>query len=259
MYSLKRGATSVSDATRKLFADLIRLSFGAGKPDEQENLLDILELVAVHCGEKPAHLQGKGQHDDATLDAIEALALRHGLIARRTVPMPTWTHRAPRIDPGYAAWQAANERTGGPGVLWVYRDPALASRIDDVLTGSRRAGEVLGYPECCEMQHSEKSLRLTEGLERGLREQHGATNTEDLIRFSIEDRGVQLDLDPSEGMAESMAAFPFVQFFACANCVGTAGSPAAKVNAAMRSLAFALDPALASSITASGWSGALPP
>ena len=30
------------------------------KPDRHENLLDILEIVAVNAGSKPAHLNGQG-------------------------------------------------------------------------------------------------------------------------------------------------------------------------------------------------------
>jgi hypothetical protein len=234
---------------RELFRELCALRFGEGKPDSHENLLDVLELMAVALGRKPAHLQGHGQYDQATLAAIEALAAKHGLLVRRTPGFDGLTHRPYRGDREFQAFMDGRERNGEWEVLWVYRDAPLTSAIDEVVHGQRRPGEVLGYPECCERAYTERALQVLEALERGYREQHGAVTTAELIECAKQDRPVSVEADPDKGLIDLIRAYPFVQFIACSPCARSKGSAAEKLNNGMRILARDLDPSFAKAIS----------
>src|SRR6185295_10421322 len=73
------------DRILSLFQDLQPLALQTrGKPDPRENLADILKIVAVASGIRPAHLQGQGLSDEEQLALVERTARRHGLITLRT-------------------------------------------------------------------------------------------------------------------------------------------------------------------------------
>lgn len=237
-------------STRELYRRLRELRFGPGKPDERENLLDVLELCAVNEGTKPAHLQGHGQYDAGTMTDIEQIASACGLRVRRTHSFPPWRHRPYRGDQDYWQWCIAGEpaKAQSEPVLWVCGSNTDDNLIDDVLASRIPVGQLLGYPSCCELHSAERGMLLTEELERGFREQHSATTTADLIRCNTADVGVATDFDMSAGIPESLTAYPFVQFFACPDCLRDRGSPASKLNNRMRHLARDLDRELASEL-----------
>jgi hypothetical protein len=231
-----------------LFRELRALRFGAGKPDPHENLLDVLEVVAVFAGLKPAHLQGQGQYDEGTSIALAETAARHGLLVQRSQGFGEWRPRAYGGDLQFQAWMDGPERNGEWEVLWIYREPPLSNVIGEVVKGLRRPGEALGYPECCERAYAERALRVLEALENGYRNEHGARSTEDLIECALQDRPVAVDEDPDAGLAALIQAHPYVQFIACDACTKSRGSPAHKQNNAMRILARDLDPSFAKAI-----------
>jgi hypothetical protein len=233
-----------------LFRELRAVNFGAGKPDEHENLLDILEIVAVLVGLKPAHLQGQGQHDEATSLALTEIALRHGLLAHQSKGFAEWKHRPYRGDQSFQAWMDGPERNGDWQVLWVYREPQLLNVIGDVVEGVRRPGEALGYPECCERAHSERALLVLEALERGYREEYGARSTDELIQCALQDRPVAVDEDPDAELPALLETYPFIQFIACSACAKSRGSAADRKNNAMRILARNLDASFSKAIAA---------
>lgn len=77
-----------------LFRDLQPLETQTpGKPDPHENLTDILEIVAVAAGIRPAHLQGQGQHDEERLAVVERITRGHGLMTMRTRTLIPFFHR----------------------------------------------------------------------------------------------------------------------------------------------------------------------
>src|SRR5438045_3426327 len=87
------------DELLPLFRDLQPMAAPTpGKPDPHENLTDILEVVAVASGLRPAHLQGQGQHDDRRVAALEAIACGHGLSTLRTRSLIPYFHRARGYD-----------------------------------------------------------------------------------------------------------------------------------------------------------------
>lgn len=81
-----------------------------GKPDPHENLTDVLEIMPVGEGLKPAHVQGQGMRDSARLESVEAIATRHGLRALRTQPVLAFFHRPPNIPQMVLDGQRADER-----------------------------------------------------------------------------------------------------------------------------------------------------
>jgi hypothetical protein len=229
-----------SKRTQKLFADLRKIRFGVDRPDQHENLLDVLEVAAVFENLKPAHLHGQGLRDAETLAAFEKVALKHQLRVHRTQHVSGWSHRPYRGEPDFGAWRERPSTAAEDQVLWIYRDEALEPTIDRAARGEVRAGEVLGYPECCEIAHAELILIAHEQLEHGYRVQYGANTTEDLIRLAREDRAVSVDVDMGCTLFETQAKLPFIQFSACEHCLKTPASAAEELNATMQRLARSL-------------------
>ena len=82
-----------------LFRQLRLLRFDIKeKESHRENLLDVLEIVAVAVGDKPAHLNGQGLRSPVLLSQLDEIAARHGLHSLRTHPVIPHVHRLPRID-----------------------------------------------------------------------------------------------------------------------------------------------------------------
>lgn len=235
----------------RLFAQLREVSFGPGKPDRHENLLDLLEIVAVCCGAKRAHLQGQGWRDAATSSDLRAVVRSHGLATRETDTLPSWHHRQVVGDLEFAAWVNASHGEPRGRVLWVYSDERVSREIEEVMRAKVGPGAVLGYPTCCEIHSSERSLQLHEAMEHGYRHEHGAQTTADLIRFYTEDRTFESPLldEAHAQQTASTVKYPFIQFVACAACIENNDSPAATVNMTMRRLAMQLGAAFARDIT----------
>jgi hypothetical protein len=84
---------------------------------------------------------------------------------------------------------------------------------------------------------------VAEGLVSGLRKKFKVNTADEIIALLKRDEGVGLDTDSiRREMERSAVRFPYVQFFACVDCLDAADSPAARVNRAMRDLAFAVSP-----------------
>ncbi len=119
----------VDKRLHSLFQDLRQLRFhSTDKPSRTENLTDILEIVAVMAGLKPAHLSGQGFRSGALIDALERMAARHGLLSLRTKEIKPYRHRRPRYDPAIYRWETDSEerrRQAGVDVLWIYREASL--------------------------------------------------------------------------------------------------------------------------------------
>jgi hypothetical protein len=232
---------------RTLLKDLRSISFN---PEEKESrsqiLLDFLEIVAVACGKKPAHLQGQGMRSESLTQGIEETATRHGLHSLRTHPMFDFWPRSPNYEIEFFEWQREQDRLAKeqqPSVLWVFKDPELEAVIDQTVSGDIDASAALGYPECCVREHDELGVQLAEMLVEGFKHEHGAKSVEDFIHCTEIDAEVPLDLPhPGLRIGRSAAKFRFVQFSACENCFAVNDSPATQVNLEMRKLARTLSP-----------------
>ena len=240
------------DKLRNLYRDLRSVDFDpAQKPCAWENLTDVLEILAVGKGIKPAHLNGCGLQSPSLLTALESVAAKHGLRTLRTRPPRPPQYQEPGVPRGFLEWQQASQRraasTAGE-VLWLYHNPSLRTSIERLLDGGGDETEVLGYPACCVRARREIGTRLIEALVAGYRRQYGAVTVPDLIRCAEQDLAVALPMSLWTADQDSRRRFPFVQFTACAPCLRRADSPAARVNAAMQSLAGAVDAGLVHAI-----------
>ena len=240
------------DRLRSLYRALRSIHFDPlEKPSPWENLTDVLEILAVWQGIKPAHLSGHGFRSERLLVDLESVARQYGLITLRTRPhWPHW-HREPSVERGFLEWYQQRQRheaSAAGEVLWIYRDAWLKTSIGLLLDGSADETKVLGYPGCCVRARSEISTQLIEALVDGYRRQHGAVRVEELIRCGERDVPVALGTPIPTTEADSRRRFPFLQFTACADCLGRSDSPAAGVNAAMQRLAIAVDAEFAGQI-----------
>ena len=122
------------------------------KPSAWEDLTDVLEILAVWKGIKPAHLNGHGFRSERLLADLESVARKHGLLTLRTPPHLPHQHREPRVARGFLEWQQQRERRAASAageVLWIYRDPLLQAAIGLLLDGRVDETEVLGYELLC--------------------------------------------------------------------------------------------------------------
>ena len=117
------------DEWRSLYRALRSIRFDPlEKPSPWENLTDVLEILAVWQGIKPAHLSGRGFRSERLLVDLESVALQYGLLTLRTPPhWPHW-HREPSVDRGFLEWHQQRQRheaSAAGAVLWIYRDALL--------------------------------------------------------------------------------------------------------------------------------------
>lgn len=245
-------------ARERLFHELRKLSAPTqDKPLLSENLTDVLEILAVTEGIKPAHLNGHGFRSAQLNGHLESLAARYGLSTLRTTRISRFQYRPPTCWPEVAQWQREQDearRVKEGDVIWIYRDPGIAQLIPDTVAGRISCSRALGYPECCVNADFERSEYMFAALVNGLHKKFNVDTAEEMIALLIRDEGVSIDIDPiRKDMELSSARFPYVQFFACAACLAAEESPAARVNRAMRDLAFAVSPSFGVSI----WRAAL--
>ena len=160
------------------------------RESEHENLMDILESVAVLEGLKPAHLNGQGLHSDSLIGELELTARKFGLLTLRTQGLSAYYHRQPSYDPEIFEWerQDSNEnRKTGKSVLWIYRNAELSADIHRTVEGSDSCSGVLGYPECCVHHNVEEIIVDQELLINGLMREFGACSSAQIIDLLIRD------------------------------------------------------------------------
>jgi len=239
-------SVALAPSLRTLFDDLRKVRFSrAEKRSEAENLLDVLEIVAVCAGIKASHLNGAGFRSPSLISDLEALALSHALLTRRTLPPRPVRNRRPNYEPEIVAWQEQHDeaaRLAAGDVLWIYHDPALLPQIDSVVAGRQDCSGVLDYPSCCVRHHAEVGIRMGEAYVAALGRSYGTRDPAAIIRLMESDTHVEVGTSaPDHTFVESGARFPYVQFNACPSCISKSDSPAAKVHGRMRELAFSLD------------------
>lgn len=219
------------------------------KPDPHENLTDILEIVAVAAGIRSAHLQGQGHHDEHRLAVLEGVARRHGLTTLRTRSLtPFFIHRPRRYDPRLIELEDADNvknQQERPEVLWVYAEPQIITKLQDVVAGRAGVSDVLGYPICCEVYSSEQKLAVAEAYVQGIINTYHPPTADEIVALWKRNVQVQITIDPDADVLHyrhSLRRFPYIQFTACPTCRADKDSPAVRVNGRMRDLAFSLSP-----------------
>jgi hypothetical protein len=182
------------------------------------------------------------------MHAVERVAAAHGLNVLHTHPVPTYYHRAPIYDARFFEWERQRERDAvkkESQVLWVYRDPDLEPAIRAAAEGETDVARVLGYPDCCVRENSELGIRYAEARVRAFETQHGARDTADLIRLTIEE--ARVTIAPAD-RPQFRHVLSHVQFSPCRACAESPSSPAANINWAMKRLATRISPAFERSI-----------
>lgn len=239
---------------QRLYQSLRTVRFDPiAKPSRWENLTDILEVLAVAAGLKPAHLNGRGSYSAATLEDLERIALQYGLKSQRTLQHLEYHHRVPRMDAGLYQHHLQQQRIRQqqlPPVLWIYQQDLLRDGILRLVQNHANPEPILGYPACCITADSEILVQMLETKERMYRRRYGAITPEDLIR--CHDLGVEtpMEIPLARMIAHSTRRFPFVQFTACERCQADVTSPAAHIHDRMEDLAEHISTELAEAIRA---------
>ncbi len=242
----ERVMAHLSSELCRLFADLQLLRFVSGdRESHHENLVDILEIVAVAAELKPAHLSGQGLSSPELLHRLELLAPAHGLFHQRTLNVRPFHPRAPRYDARIWESQLADERRQqeeSPHVLWIFRQPEIRAALPDVVSGVTSVAAVLGYPQCCVDYRAELGVRVVESYVEALRQAFNVTQPDDILRLVRDDTAVETDPHGAwgeilESLTRSRVTFPYTSFEACPPCLTEPNSPAAVINITMRDLA----------------------
>lgn len=231
----------------ELFRTLYALPWDSeDRPSRYENLTDILEIIAVFLRLKPSYLYGQGFHNEALIPIIERIASRFGLMTVRTLGVRSYQHREPNFDPAIKQWDLEDQdrkRSEGKNILWVYRDPSVLSLIQETIEGRISCAQALGYPECCTTDYYERGMKEWERLIEGYKRTYNASSPEEVIALLKQDAAVAIEMDPGHSqMRQSSKLFPYVQFEACPQCLQNRDSEAARINLAMRDLAFSISP-----------------
>lgn len=254
----RASALELTPATRAFFDELMTLPWtGPERPSTHEALTDILEIVAVSLGLRPAHLNGQGCTSPLLLAALEAVVRRHDLRVVRT-PSLFGEALSPNLPAAYLEHlHLANTRSQHPDVLWIFRDKRLRTEITGLAKGNGATfTAVLGYPVCCVRAHRRDSVAVSELAYQTLRQLSGRETPEEVIAYELS--GAQ---DPlPEGVEEQfrdltgtrvlngLRHFPFIGFSPCETCSASPESPAARINRALEQLAEALSPRFAEKI-----------
>jgi len=239
---------SSNDVRLSLFSKLLAVSQESKeRPDKAENLTDVLEILAVFDGFRPAHASSQQFHSESLCAKLEGIVSEFGLTSLRTLVIEPFNHHSPRIpNEVLTAFDEANARDRHlqPKPLWIYRDPATADRIQSAVNGKISRSEALGYPECCIRHESKVTARLLEQFIQGLERKFKVQTQAELIRLLDEDASPD-EIDTSWLAPEVVASYrlyPYIKFRACPECLNDKNSPAAKINRQLRDLAFSLSP-----------------
>jgi hypothetical protein len=220
-----------------------------------EMLSDILEVVAVAEGAKPAHLAGQGEGALWRMDVFARAAVAAGLCTLRTAPIGVDpTARRANLAADFPLIAAALGRgavqpqpsCGARPVLWIYRDPGLAAMVERLVAGEQAlVPDVLGYPRCCAAFDARSEADFVRALIRLYEAQHGLQG-EAAVAAAIE---AGLAVQPAPGASGELGpvwrtrlVFPYLGHTACPDCLALPeSSPSGSLNRAARALAFRLD------------------
>ena len=241
-----------SRVSSSLFRSLWSVGLDRRHLSIHEMLTDILEVVEVAAGLKPAHLAGQGGGEAWRREEFEGSAAAAGLLTLRTPGMPPPADRNTGVASEFplvaAALQARAPPHPAPQVLWIYRDASLGTAIRRLAGGERElASTVLGYPPCCVDYDAQGELNFVRGMMRLYREQHSLDGEAAVLQAM--EAGVAVRPDPAasrdqETVWRTRIRFPYIGHNACPRCLAQPEkSPSARLNRRARALAFSLDPA----------------
>jgi hypothetical protein len=238
-----------------LFHSLWDIGLDRQQPSIHEMLTDILEVVAVAEGSKPAHLAGQGRAAAWRADAFARAAGTAGLQVLRTAPLgadPGRRWAGPAAE--FPRMVAALRRRAGrlppaaevTSVCWIYRDPRLPEVIGRLVGGEAGlACEVLGYPPCCTAFDGRGETDFLRALMRLYEDQHGLKGeaaVAQALEAGLEVRPHPCASEELEPVWRTRLVFPYLGYTACPDCLERpAESPSAGRNRSARALAFRLE------------------
>lgn len=250
----------------KLFHALCEVGLDRKQLSIHEMLMDILEVVEVAHGLKPAHLAGHGERSPWRMDEFERIAAEAGLQAMRTSeilrPEDRYEHVADEFPLIAAAMRARTVQTPRPlhaqQVLWIFRERSLETAISRLVAGEQALlPAVLGYPRCCADYDLRSEINFVRALLRLYEAQHGIRGEAAALQAMeagvtvSADQAASIDLEP---VWRTRIRFPFIGHTACPQCLSKAqDSPSGEINRRAREFAFSLDAGYARAL----WQAAL--
>jgi hypothetical protein len=250
---------------RELFRSLWQVGLDRRHPSIHEMLTDLLEVVEVANGMKPAHLAGQGGGETWRRDRFARCAEKAGLLTLRTPeprrPEDCRTALAGEFPLVAAALRERAARAAFPSfpeVVWIHREASLGPSIRRLAAGETELiPAVLGYPHCCADHDARGELDFVRAMMRLYRDQHGLEGETAVLRAM--ETGVSVRPDPAasrdqETVWRTRICFPYLGHNACPQCLARPeDSPSAHLNRHARELAFFLDPNFAAAV----WRAAL--
>lgn len=250
----------------RLFRALCEVGLDRKQLSIHEMLIDILEVVEVARGLKPAHLAGHGERAPWRMEEFERIATEVGLHSMRTGEMRRPDERYDRVAAEFPLIAAAmrdraahvSQSPQSQQVLWIYREPSLAPAISRLVAGEHALlPAVLGYPRCCADHDLHSEINFVRALLRLYEAQHGIRGEGAALQAmeaglpASADPAASIDLEP---VWRTRIRLPFVGHTACPLCLSKApDSPSGEINRRARELAFSLDAGYARAL----WQAAL--
>ena len=133
------------------------------------------------------------------------------------------------------------ERSTSMG-LWVCRHSDTARTINNGVD-QIAAGRLLGYPQCCIDAQQQVNAAFENELVHGWTREFG-DDPGKIRQAWLADRKVRIDFEEPDRIPRTVSLFPFVQHFACEQCLKQGDTPTALLNTAYRKLVADVDPAL---------------
>jgi hypothetical protein len=126
--------------------------------------------------------------------------------------------------------------------LWVGHRPeqlrGVKKGIDQVMVGA-----LLGYPQCC-IDAAQRTKELFEAAVIPAYIQSFGDDLEKISQALLEDRKVEVEWENDGRVRQTIASFPFIQHIACEDCLASAASATARLNAQYQRLVEEIDPTL---------------
>jgi hypothetical protein len=204
------------------------------------------------AGLKPVFLLGRGFDDPVWIEGISAIARTNNM---HVISGPKWAAEPDHV--GLPDWYAAIDPTTAKRdqpVIYICKSRDAVAEVTAIsssrsITMSQEA-KLLGYPNCCVIDHYGRNRLMNAGFYRMLQRTAGGS-LDEMQRIVRE--GVGMSPETSEEIGDIQAACdrvpaPFTSFNMCVSCITDPQSPARRISAIFKSLAETVDRTLAEEI-----------
>lgn len=247
------GKPQLRNALKKLRAVEARID---GDFDRVESGQEMLDLLAVLDGLKPAFLHGRSLGDPVWVGGVADVASRLGL---RVVQGPCWNNLPPGgTFPGWYV-DCVEAEFATVRSFYICKAPVVVREVAALCAAGgqptvAQEAALLGYPECCVAAHHARAVLFHNQAVARIEEQAGG---DEARKRAIYAAGV--DMAPRSDAEEAALAdvfdfvpCPFGSWNACPSCRDSEDSPSGVLSKKYQMLAWDVDRALHDLLLPSG-------